>query len=322
MISPKPVSNAAPVIRSGRVNKHLIVAALCACLVACAHQVSRPAESYAQALVNYRQNLGSAMHWARVIDVLGFPESVTEAYQLQEHYIDLRAATEQRAGYKVALGSPASQALLGASEPVVGVLFANDLLPSGSRIQKHQGIVLAVEADLLATVGSERINSARTIEDVAQHIESLQAFIELPDLPFAFADNVAPRFVATNAGANLGIKGSKVRAYATAEFIQQLANMQVVLSVSAADAPLQQLAKAPGSSLMSHPYNSVLFLIEKLASQGLSLKKGDLISLGAYSKPTPLKALFNGSELTVSVRYQGLLDHKTGKSASAVVYFD
>lgn len=299
----------------------LIALALCACLVACTQQIAAPAEGYAQAMVNYRQHLGSAAHWSRVIDALGFPGTVAHAYQLQEQYVELRAIAEQRAGYKVALGSPASQALLGASEPVIGVLFANDLMPSGSRIDEQQGIVLAVEADLLATVGSERINIARTIEDVAQHIESLHAFIELPDLPFPFATDVAPRFTAANAGAHLGIVGSKVQASASAQFIEQLANMEVILSTNSPDGQVQQLAAAQGNSLMSHPYNSVLFLLKKLASQGRSLKKGDVISLGAYSKPTPLKSLMKDQELTVSIRYQGLLDHKTGNSASATVYF-
>ncbi|MEM8499112.1 MAG: hypothetical protein AAF542_13890 [Pseudomonadota bacterium] len=281
-----------------------------------------PTASYAEAMVNYRQHSGSAVHWTRVIETLGFPDTVSQGYQLQNSYVNLRAMTEQRAGYKVALGSPSSQALLGASEPIIGVLFAKDLLPSGSRINKSQGIVLAVEADLLATVSSAAINGARTIEEVAQHIESLHAYIEVPDLPFPFASDVAPRFTASNAGAHLGVVGSEVRASASDEFIQQLASMQVVLSTVSPKGESRQLSNAPGSSLMSHPYESVLFLLSKLGIQGRSLKKGDVISLGAYSKPTPIKTLMSGHELAISIRYHGLLDHKTGNSASALVYFD
>ena len=316
MISPAQIKNLVIVTKSA------IGFLLCASLLACAQQISTPAESYAQAMVKYRQHPGSATHWTRVTDAMGFPASVAQGYQLQERYVTLRATTEQRAGYKVALGSSSSQALLGASEPIVGVLFANDLLPTGSRISKHRGIVLAVEADLLATVGSAAINSARTIEDVAQHIESLHAYIELPDLPFPFASDVAPRFAASNAGAHLGIIGSEVRASGSAEFIERLASMRVVLSTVPAQGEPEQLAEAPGSALMSHPYNSVLFLLRKLSSQGRELKKGDVVSLGAYSKPMPIKTLMSGHELAVRIRYHGLLDHKTGNSASAIVYFD
>lgn len=302
--------------------KKSVFFALCTCVLACAQQLSVPTASYAEAMVNYRQHSGSAVHWTRVIETLGFPDTVSQGYQLQNSYVNLRAMTEQRAGYKVALGSPSSQALLGASEPIIGVLFAKDLLPSGSRINKSQGIVLAVEADLLATVSSAAINGARTIEEVAQHIESLHAYIEVPDLPFPFASDVAPRFTASNAGAHLGVVGSEVRASASDEFIQQLASMQVVLSTVSPKGESRQLSNAPGSSLMSHPYESVLFLLSKLGIQGRSLKKGDVISLGAYSKPTPIKTLMSGHELAISIRYHGLLDHKTGNSASALVYFD
>lgn len=302
--------------------KSSIAFVLCACLQGCAEHVPALDDSYAQAMVTYQQHRGSAAHWSRVIEALGFPDTVTQGYQLQDRYVSLRAATEQRAGYKVALGSLSSQALLGATEPIIGVLFASDLLPTGSRVDKDRGMVLAVEADLLATVGSTAINNARTIEDVAQHIESLHAYIELPDLPFPFASDVAARFTASNAGAHLGVIGSKIRASGRAEFIEQLASMKVVLSIDSPEGKSEPLATASGSSLMSHPYNSVLFLLRKLAGQGRSLKKGDVISLGAYSKPTPVKTLMSGHELAISIRYHGLLDHKSGNSASATVYFD
>ncbi|MFK7730172.1 MAG: 2-keto-4-pentenoate hydratase [Pseudomonadales bacterium] len=304
------------------VNRRLLAFVLCACCIGCGQQIPAPQDKFARAMVDYRQHLGSQLHWSQVIDALGLPDTVEQGYRLQKRYVDLRASDEKRAGYKVALGSPSSQALLGASEPILGVLFKRDLKPSGARINRQLGIVLAVEADLLVTVGSENINSARTVEDVAQSIESLHAYIELPDLPFPFASDVAPRFTASNAGAHLGIVGSTVKASASTEFINQLANMQVVLSANSPGEQSKQLASAAGDSLMLHPYNAVLFLLRKIANDGGTLQKGDVISLGAYSKPTPIKMLMSEKELAVSIRYLGLLDHKTGKTASATVYFD
>ncbi len=308
-----------------RVRKQLSACLMVCALAACAPQTPAlapaPADSFAQAMLSYRQHVGSERHWARVLEALGVPQTMAQGYLLQQSYVDLRSVRESRAGYKIALGNQASQALLGASEPITGILFANDLLPSGSRISVRGGVRLAVEADLLATIGSADVNQARTIDDVAKHIENLHAYIELPDLPFPFERTMASRFTATNAGAHLGIVGSTVKASSSPEFVDQLGAMQVILSTGATgDAP-HVLARAFGRDLMAHPYNAVLFLLRKLQERGQALQAGDVISLGAYSKPLPVNGLLTGETLSVSVSYLGLVDHKTGNTASATVYF-
>lgn len=61
------------------------------------------------------------------------------------------------------------------------------------------------------------------------------------------------------------------------------------------------LSDAPGSAVMGNPLNSILFLVKQLKKRGESLKPGDLVSLGAYSTPTPIGELSG-----VTVRYSGI----------------
>ena len=53
--------------------------------------------------------------------------------------------------------------------------------------------------------------------------------------------------------------------------------------------------------MLERPLNAVVWLAQDLAGQGIQLKKGDLVSLGSFSKLLPPKA-----GLKVEVQYQGL----------------
>ena len=59
-----------------------------------------------------------------------------------------------------------------------------------------------------------------------------------------------------------------------------------------------------GRDVLEHPLNAVVWLAQDLQKQGLSLKKGDLVSVGSFSKLMPPKA---GQK--VEVQYQGLPDN-------------
>jgi 2-keto-4-pentenoate hydratase len=52
---------------------------------------------------------------------------------------------------------------------------------------------------------------------------------------------------------------------------------------------------------LGDPLNAVLWIKESLASEGKTLKKGDLLSLGTVTKLTPTKP-----DTTVKARYIGL----------------
>jgi 2-keto-4-pentenoate hydratase len=53
--------------------------------------------------------------------------------------------------------------------------------------------------------------------------------------------------------------------------------------------------------VLGHPLNAVVWLVQDMAREGRALKKGDLVSLGSFSKLLPPKP-----GLAVEVTYQGL----------------
>lgn len=200
-------------------------------------------------------------------------------------------------GYKAGLTNPAVQKRFNASAPVWGQLYAPMLLKDGATVDAKFGARPLFEADMLVRVSSAGINQARTPEDVLKNIDQVIPFIELPDLVVMAPPKLnGAAIAAINVGARLGVMGAPMAVQRTAAFSDALRDMVVVVKGDGAE-----LDKGKGSDVLEHPLNAVVWLVQDLGSQGVALKKGDLISLGSFSKLMPPKPGLN-----VEVEYQGL----------------
>ncbi|MFK8019460.1 MAG: hypothetical protein AB8B86_06820 [Pseudomonadales bacterium] len=278
-------------------------------------------KEFAKSFLAYRNSSGSQELWETARCNLGEPRGLSDAYSLQAEYIEERSNAQPVVGYKVALGSVGAQKLLGAPSPVTGVLFSDALIASGSVLSKKQAQLIAVEADLLATIESVAVNRAKTVEEVAQHIRSVSAYMEIPDLLLPMRNDMAARFVATNSGAYLGVVGNSTSSSQSKIGKERLMNSLAAMTVELRDATGKVLATSGGSSLMGHPYAAILFLMSRLHAQGEQLQAGDQISLGAYSKPIAISSLPENAAREISVHYLGLIDQKERKTLSAKVSF-
>jgi 2-keto-4-pentenoate hydratase len=228
-----------------------------------------------------------------------YQQSVLAAKAVQWQMIDRRAEVTPIVGYKVALAGSAAQNMFGLSSPVVGALFSDTVLASPQRIDHTQFQRLAFEADLLAVVNSAEINEASSIESVAEHISHIMAFVELPLLSVAPHPYAGPDFIKSNAAVKWGVSGTKITATADQVFIDSLATM----TVKSFNAQGTLLSSNRGGVIMCHPYQAILFLLQELKAQSRSLKAGDIISLGSFSKPTLV-----GEMKQLTVIYRGLKD--------------
>ncbi|QCB47646.1 fumarylacetoacetate hydrolase [Hydrogenophaga sp. PAMC20947] len=200
-------------------------------------------------------------------------------------------------GYKAGLTNPAVQKRFNASAPVWGQLYAPMLLKDGATVDAKFGARPLFEADMLVRVSGAGINQARTPEDVLKNIDQVIPFIELPDLVVMAPPKLnGAAIAAINVGARLGVMGAPMAVQRTAAFSDALRDMVVVVKGDGAE-----LDKGKGSDVLEHPLNAVVWLVQDLGSQGVALKKGDLISLGSFSKLMPPKPGLN-----VEVEYQGL----------------
>jgi 2-keto-4-pentenoate hydratase len=205
------------------------------------------------------------------------------------------------AGYKAGLTNPAVQKRFNASAPVWGVLYRSMLLADGASVEAAFGARPLYEADLLVRVASSDIHRASTPTEVMASIDQVIPFIELPDLVVQAPPQLNGAAIgAINVGARLGVLGAPIAVPATrAErfaLADALRDMVVIVSGDGTE-----VDRGKGSDVLEHPLNAVIWLAKDLQRNGITLKPGDLLSLGSFSRLMPPKA-----GLVVEVAYWGL----------------
>lgn len=200
-------------------------------------------------------------------------------------------------GYKAGLTNPAVQQRFGTDAPVWGRLYASMLLPDGSTVDTRFGARPLFEADLLVRVRDAGIHRATTPEEVLRHIDQVIPFIELPDLVVQAPPKLdGAAIAAINVGARLGVMGTPIAVQQSQAFSDALRDMAVVVKADGAE-----VDRGKGSDVLGHPLNAVIWLAQDLRQQKLSLRRGDLISLGSFSKLLPPQP-----GMAVEVTYEGL----------------
>ena len=212
-------------------------------------------------------------------------------------------------GYKAGLTNPVAQKLFGVPHPVRGTLFERMMLREGAEVPAKFGARPVFEADLVVEVKDAGINGARTPLEVLRHVSRIYPFIELPDLLLENPKGITgPVLVYINVGARLGVLGKPIEASASPALADALADMTVRLVEDGG----KELDAAKGSALLQHPLNVVLWLAQDLKKSGGALEKGQLLSLGSFSRlhaPRPgtsVKVIYEGlpGNPSVSVKFK------------------
>lgn len=207
-------------------------------------------------------------------------------------------------GYKAGLTNEAVQKRFGATKPVRGTLFEKMLVQDGAELPARFGARPLFEADMVVEVKDAGIMTAKTPLEVLRHVSRIHPFIELPDLVVEDPSKLrGAALSAINVGARKGVLGKPFVLPATAESVAALAAMKVRLL----DQDGRELDAGGGAAILGQPLNAVLWLVEDLKAGGIALKKGDLLSLGSFSKLLPpkagtgVKAVYEGLPGTPSV---------------------
>lgn len=205
-------------------------------------------------------------------------------------------------GYKAGLTNPAVQKRFNASAPVWGVLYAPMMIKDGATVDAAFGARSLFEADLLVRISDAAINQAKTPEEAIRSIDQVIPAIELPDLMVEAPPKLnGAAIAAINVGARYFVVGEPIPVERRIEMVDALQGMKVAVMGGGED-----LDAGFGRDVLDHPLNAVIWLAQDLQKNGLALKKGDLVSVGSFSKLMPPKP-----GLKVEVQYQGLPDNPT-----------
>ena len=183
-------------------------------------------------------------------------------------------------GVKVGFTSPAAQQAFGVPGPVAGALFAPMLLPDGAEISLTGSRMPLYEADLIVTVGDSAIMQATTRAEAAAALSDLRPFIELPDV--ALEQGLKPDGLSMRAYGVMPWRGAMGAPLAMSDLpdpVADLAALTVDLKVDG-----ETVGSATGDSLLGHPLDVVLWLVQQ---GGFDLAPGSVISLGSLGKLYP-----------------------------------
>ena len=200
--------------------------------------------------------------------------STDQAYRVLFGLMERRlAAGERQIGWKVGLTSKAIQQQFNVHEPVFGCILESR--PSGQVFAPAELISPGFENELCLRLGRDlpggatRNQAAEAIDAVYPSLEIIETRGNLTEqLALALADNAQQKTV---------ILGAPVPPPA------DLAAVAVRVVVNG-----QTAATGTGDAVLGHPLNSVVWLAAKLATFGRSLKAGEIIMSGSFTRQFPI----------------------------------
>ena len=209
----------------------------------------------------------------------------------------LPAVLGKLVGYKAGFTNVALQQRFGVDSPKWGYMYDRNMIDIIAAIPANFGARPMYEADFIVVVKDARLADAKTPLEALGYLESIVPFIEMADLMLEGTFN-GNAMIATNVAFRGGVTGDDIPVVKSQAFLDSLANMTVVMTD---EVDGKELGRAKGSALMENPIYAAMWLAQALKKDGITLKKGDLLSLGGYIPPQPAKP-----GMKVQVRYIGL----------------
>jgi 2-keto-4-pentenoate hydratase len=215
-----------------------------------------------------------------------FPEELkgqiplASAYRVQQAVLALLlAAGEEQAGWKIGFTAPAVRQHFGSAVPVFGYLLGSRGFSSGLSFSFADMISPSIESELCFTLAKPLKGPGVTAEQVVDAIASVAPAFEIiegrgdmkADLGLGIADDVLQWAWVT---------GTELRPYP-----RELALGKVRAEITRNG---EVVSTALGKDVIDNQLDSIAWLANEVARYGSSLKVGQRILSGSFSKPLPL----------------------------------
>ena len=237
-------------------------------------------------LTNLAERLDEADRNHRAIRAASVADLPT-AYAVQREFVSLRSERlhSSRAGYKVALTSPAAQAALGSETPASGELLAVDFRSSGADVRLDELFSPLIEVELMFRL-KEDLPARASFEEIVR-VSEVAAGLECPDGRFEnwfggdFPKLASNEVISDNCLAGIIVISDRWR------LVQELdlASTTAELTING-----RAVASGSGAEVLGHPVRSLVWLSEQLDGVGQHLTAGTVVSSGTFTSPVPAQA--------------------------------
>lgn len=199
--------------------------------------------------------------------------NVADSYRIQQLNVSRRLQDGGVVvGQKVGLTSVAMQEQLGVDEPDYGVLFADMLVDDGQPISMSGLIQPRVEAEVAFIMERELCGPGVTEADALEALAGALPVIEVIDSRITEWKIGLTDTIADNASCAKVVRGKVVTPISEVD----LRTIGMVLTVNG-----EVISTAAGAAVLGNPVRGLVWLANKLAEFGVSLRPGDLVLAGA-----------------------------------------
>lgn len=207
--------------------------------------------------------------------------SVAEGYSVQGDLAALAQRTGRAvAGWKIGLTSSPAQAAFGATEPMLGVIYADTVFDSGHRLDLKRFIAPRIEGEVLLEVGAPPAASADDAALLAS-LASVRAAFEIADSRIAGWPELVGQAIADNACCGAVVTGTVGSQPESLDFTAAQSSLAAAGVVIASG----QTSECLGGILSAYRW-----LVRELARQERCLNPGDIILCGAIGGASPVAA--------------------------------
>ena len=200
------------------------------------------------------------------------PNSLNEAYEIQDCFVEMLGAP---LGYKIAFTNREIQRRLGVSEPAAGRLIEGRVFESPAAVNVSRLFRIGIESEFAFRMARDLKSTAApfTRDDVVAAVGDLIPAIEIVDTRFVdWANCGALQAIADNVFGSHWVGGSPIGAWRDID----LAAATVVTRLNGETA-----AQGCGANVLDHPLAALTWLANDLASRGLGLRAGEVVTTGS-----------------------------------------
>jgi 2-keto-4-pentenoate hydratase len=206
------------------------------------------------------------------------PQSIGDAYAVQADFVSLRHAHHGPvAGYKVAITSEAMRRMTGLQDPVAGDMLEKTLRRGAVRVRAADYVRLIVEFEIAVEIATDlpAVDAPYTRESVAKSIGAVMPALEIADdrhADYSLLSSHPLMLIADNAWNEGAVLGEPVAAWQDLD----LAGLTGVAMIDG-----KRVGEGQGAHVMGHPFESLAWLANNLASRGLGLWRSDVVITGS-----------------------------------------
>ncbi|QNV39295.1 2-oxo-hepta-3-ene-1,7-dioic acid hydratase [Rothia amarae] len=207
-----------------------------------------------------------------------YPEmTVEDSYAVQNTWRARGEAAGRRlAGRKIGLTSKVMQEATGITEPDYGAIFADQIFENGSVIEHAQFSNVRIEVELAFVLKDDVKGPDTTIFDVLKATDYVVPALEILSSRIEMEGRTIVDTISDNAALGGMIYGGTPIA-------PDAVDLRWISALLYRNETIEDTGVA--AAVLNHPAMGVVWLANKLAQHGDSLKSGEIILAGSFTKP-------------------------------------